>query len=272
MAETDAAVPKFVDVILDVFRIGSNDGAVVMVVRIRELFPLVRNARIEDLLDALTDEPGHMTVSQLGGIALGLTGDGLDAQLVHFVGGGRCEDDPVFQLREEGEPERVVLVHVQNSRNTDLSALCLVCLQRCVTEEEFILIFKKVRDLFFILFLAQTALTAVSTDELTAAGEAVDGQTAVVGAAFTFCHRGGELKLVDLLDGEHRGFGTFHIALSCDEGGSEGSHDTGDIRTDGLAVGDLLKTSENCVVVEGSSLDNDVAAELCGVGNLDYLI
>ena len=66
MAETDAAVPKFVDVILDVFRIGSNDGAVVMVVRIRELFPLVRNARIEDLLDALTDEPGHMTVSQLG--------------------------------------------------------------------------------------------------------------------------------------------------------------------------------------------------------------
>ena len=64
----------------------------------------------------------------------------------------------------------------------------------------------------------------------------------------------------------------FHIALSCDEGSTEGTHDTGDIRTDGLAVGDLLKASENCVVVEGSSLDNDVAAELCGVGNLDYLI
>ena len=188
------------------------------------------------------------------------------------MGGGRCEDDSVFQLREEGEPERVVLVHVQNSRNTDLSALCLVCLQRCVTEEEFILIFKKVRDLFFILFLAQTALAAVSADELTAAGEAIDGQTAVVSAAFTFCHRGGELKLVDLLDGEHRGFGTFHIALSCDEGGSEGSHDTGDIRTDGLAAGDLLKTSENCVVVEGTALDNDVAwPSSDGVGNLDDL-
>ena len=64
----------------------------------------------------------------------------------------------------------------------------------------------------------------------------------------------------------------FLIALSCDEGSTEGAHDTGDIRTDGLAVGDLLKASENGVVVEGTALDNDVFAELGGVGNLDNLI
>ena len=69
-------------------------------------------------------------------------------------------------------------------------------------------------------------------------------------------------KLIDLVDGEHGGFRAFHVALPGDEGSAEGAHDTGDIRTDRLAVGDLLKASENGVVVEGTALYNDVFAEL----------
>ena len=41
-----------------------------------------------------------------------------------------------------------------------------------------------------LLFFSETALTAVAADELTSAGEAVDGQTAVVGTALAFCHGG----------------------------------------------------------------------------------
>ena len=50
-------------------------------------------------------------------------------------------------------------------------------------------------------------------------------------------------------------------ALFCDQGGSEGTHDAGDIRTDGAAAGDPLKTSQYGVVVEGSALDNNVFSE-----------
>ena len=58
----------------------------------------------------------------------------------------------------------------------------------------------------------------------------------------------------------------FLVTLPGDEGSTEGAHDTGDIRADGLAVGDLLKAAENRVVVEGSALDNDVLSELGGIG------
>ena len=75
------------------------------------------------------------------------------------------------------------------------------------------------------------------------------------------CHGGGVFQLVDLVDGEHGGLFTFLIALSCDQSGTEGTHDTGDIRADGLAVGNLLKASENRVVVEGTTLYNDMSCQ-----------
>ncbi len=61
------------------------------------------------------------------------------------------------------------------------------------------------------------------------------------------------------------------IALPCDQSGTEGTHDTGDIRADASQSADLLKTAENRVVVEGTALYDHVFAELGGVGNLDNL-
>ena len=62
-----------------------------------------------------------------------------------------------------------------------------------------------------------------------------------------------------------------HIALTGDKSSSEGTHDTCDIRADGIAAGDPLEASEDCVIVEGSALYNDVLSEVAGGSDLDDL-
>ena len=65
--------------------------------------------------------------------------------------------------------------------------------------------------------------------------------------------------------------GTVHVALTGDQCRAEGTHDTCDIRADGIAAGDPLEASEDCVIVEGSSLHNDVLSEVTGGSDLDDL-
>ena len=64
----------------------------------------------------------------------------------------------------------------------------------------------------------------------------------------------------------------FFVTLPCNEGSTESAHDTGDVRTDRLAVGDFFKAAQNGVIVEGSALDHDVLSKLGGIGNFDDLI
>ena len=98
-----------------------------MVDCIRELVALVRDARIEDKLHTVTDQPCDMSVSKFCRIAFGLTWDGLDTQLIDLTCGSRRKHHLVFQFGKESIPERVILKHVQNTRDTDLSTGCLVC-------------------------------------------------------------------------------------------------------------------------------------------------
>ena len=272
VAESDGRIVKFVHIVLDVFRIGSNDRAVVVVDCIRELVALVRDARIEDKLHTVTDQPCDMSVSKFCRIAFGLTWDGLDTQLIDLTCGSRRKHHLVFQFGKESIPERVILKHVQNTRDTDLSTGCLVCGKWLVGKNSLIFIVEKVRDMILVLFFSKSALTAVSADVFTAAGEFVDGQTTVVGTSAAVCHGGGVLEAVDLIDGKHGSFFTLLIALPCDQSSTEGTHDPGDIRADGLAVGNLLKAAENCVIIEGTTLYNDMLAKLGSIGNLDDLV
>ena len=112
--------------------------------------------------------------------------------------------------------------------------------------------------MIFVLFLANTTLAAVTAYILAAAGEFVDSQTAVIGTSTTVCHRSCIFQLVDLFNGEHRGLLIGGVALSCDQRRTERTHDAGDVRADGFAVGDPLKASENSVVVECTTLNNDM--------------
>ena len=213
-----------------------------------------------------------MAVRQFGRIALGFTWNRLNTELVDLAARGRREYHAVFQLRKEGVPEWIILKHIEDSRNADLSADRFILRQRLVAEDPFVFVFEQVRNMIFVFLFSDTALAAVSADVLTAAGEFVDGQTAAVRTAFAVCHRGRVFQLIDLFDGEHRSLLICRIALSCDQRRTERTHNAGDVRADGFAVGDPLKASENSVVVERTALYDDVASKLGGIRNFNYLI
>ena len=83
-----------------------------MVIGLFGLIPFVRNARVENILDALLNEPHHVSVGELCRIALGLTRDGFDAQLINLPGRLRGQDHGKSKLCEERVPERIVLINI----------------------------------------------------------------------------------------------------------------------------------------------------------------
>ena len=77
-------------IIFDIFRVGGDDRAIVMVVGVLKLIAFIEESRIEDERYALLYQPGDMTMGKLCGIALGFAGDRFNAKLVDLtVGAGR---------------------------------------------------------------------------------------------------------------------------------------------------------------------------------------
>ncbi|CDC93980.1 unknown [Roseburia sp. CAG:380] len=146
-----------------------------MIIGILHLDTLIRDARIENVINTLADQPCDMTVCQFCRVTLRLAWNGFDTKLVDLAVGLRREDNAVTKLREEGKPERIVLVHIQDTRNTNGSSDGMLFIQRCVMlEESLVFIFKQVWNVILVLFLAETALATVSGDKLASAGKAVD--------------------------------------------------------------------------------------------------
>ena len=77
---------QFFDIILDVFRIGSNDRAVVMVVGIRCFVAFIRNTRIPDKFNIIFNQPFDMSVCEFSRITFGFTRNGFDTKLVNLSG------------------------------------------------------------------------------------------------------------------------------------------------------------------------------------------
>ncbi len=259
-----------IHIVLDVFRVGGDDRAVVVVVGLMKLIPLVKEGGIEDEIHLLADQPGHMAVGQLRGVAFRFAGDGLDSQLIDPAVGGGGEYHPVAQLRKEGEPERIIFVHIQNARNADSAPGRLVGRKRFIGKKPFELIVVKIRHTVFVFGFAQAAFAAVAGNVLAASRKFVDGQPAVVGAAFAFGHTRLKLQIHDLLDTEHGSLITVLIVFSGDQGGAESAHDTGDIGSYGLTARYFLEASQHRVIVKGTALHDDIAAQFRGVGYLDH--
>ena len=238
----------------------------------RNFFPFVRNTRIEDKRHIAFDEPGNVSVGKLCRVTFRLTRDRLDAKLVDLVAGLRGQHDLKTEFFKEGCPVREIFVHVEDTRDADDASGRLVGSQRLIVEESVILPCKEVRDVTLCLFHTETALTAVSGNILTSAFEPVDRQDTVVYASAAAAH-GGRVGQIDyIIQREHRRLmGTVHVALTGDQCCAEGTHDTCDIRADGIAAGDPLEASEDCVIVESSALHNDVLSEITGGGDLDDL-
>ncbi len=125
--EGNLPVHDLLHVVLDVLRIGGDDGAVVMVVRVLIFLTFIEQRRIENKVRVcFLNQPLHMSMGDLGRVAFRFRRDGLDAHLVNGVGGKRGENHPVAKLSKEGCPEGVILVHVQNAGNADSAARSLL--------------------------------------------------------------------------------------------------------------------------------------------------
>ena len=165
IAEFHFAVRDLLHVIADVFRIGGDDRAVVVVVRRGKLCALIEEGRIENKIHPFFDQPHDVSVSDLGRIAGGLAGNRLYAHLVDPVCRERRENYAEAQLREENSPEGIVLVHVQDTGNTDSASGRLIRGKRMVAEDPAEFVFVEVGHVVLRGFFAQAPLTAVAGDE-----------------------------------------------------------------------------------------------------------
>ena len=86
------------------------------------------------------------------------------------------------------------------ARGGHVAACRLVLRERFIGEEELVFKFKQVRHVILVALFSDAALTAVAADKLTSAGEAVDGQTALIGAALAFGHGGRKGQRFDAVD------------------------------------------------------------------------
>ena len=131
------------------------------------------------------------------------------------------------------------------------------------------LIFKQVWNLFFVFLFSDTFFTSVSGNVLTISGEFVDGEQAVIGTSTTagqFCLK---FQIIDLLDGEHGCLFAF-ITVTGNQCSTESTHNTGNIRTDRFTSGNGFEASQYSVIVEGTTLNNNVLTKFCRIGQLDY--
>ncbi len=72
------------------------------------------------------NQPAHMAVGQLGGVAFRLAGDGFNAQLIDFVGGAGRENHGVPELCKKGKPEGIIFIHIKNPGDAHRASFCLV--------------------------------------------------------------------------------------------------------------------------------------------------
>ena len=167
-------------IVFNVLCVGGNHGAVVMVSRIRRLIPLVGDAGIEDKLNAFPDQPGYVSMGDLGRITFGFAGNGFDAQFVNLPGGLGRQYRGKAQLPEENSPERIVFIHIQDSGNAHLAPEGLIGRKGFIVKHPVILIVKKVWNFLFRFILSQTPFAAVSGNELAAAVKLIDSQYTVI--------------------------------------------------------------------------------------------
>ena len=269
--EAHVRIPQRLDVVFDVLCIGSDDRAVIVIDRTREFIALIGDAGIENEADALRQQPFDVTVRYFGRITGRITGDGFDAQLVDLPGRSRREDYFISQPGKEGKPERIVLIHVQDARDPDFAARRRLRIQRRIVEQPLVFVFKQIRNVPGILFFAESAFAPVAADIPASSGKQVDGQTAAVRAALAVGHFGRVFQCVDLIDRQHGG------RLACktvpgDQSSAKGTHDTGNIRADGLTVRNTFKTAQHRIVIKGAALHHDMMAEFSGIGHFNDFV
>ena len=273
MKETDIVFcENIVQIVGDYFRIRCHNRAVEMIRRTRIFVPFEIQARIEDELISVVHQPLHMAVYQFRRIACRIRRNCFDAQLVDFLRGSRGQLHPEFQIRKEPEPERVVLVHVQNPWNSHSSPLRLHFIQRMIPKQTLELILVQVRQLVLLRCVPGTFLAAVSRDETLSVAEHIDGQQALILTAVASSVIVLHLEMIQLFPAQDGRLRSFHIVFLCDNGTAVGTHQSGDVRPDHVLSDNLFEAAEHRIIQESSSLYNDMISGLVRIPHFDYLV
>ncbi len=238
----NAVCTQLLDIIFNIFSVGGNDRAVIMISCPCDLRALVRYARIRNIFYTLGEQPHNMPVRKLGRIAFRLARNRLDAELVDLPRGKRGEHDAIAQSGEKGIPERVIFIHVEHARDADRAPGCNLLCERLVIEIAVQLVLEQIWDIVLVFLLSDAALAAVARHILPAAGKFVDGQKTAVCAAFAASHCGFEAQFGNLSDGQH-GRRFAGIVLPRNQRRAERAHNARNIRANRVASENGLEAS-----------------------------
>ncbi len=158
---------QLVDVEAQRLGVAGNDGAVEVVASALVLLALPLAAGEPDEIGMLVQQVHDVAVAELGRIAHALGRHRLDARLVGLLRRRIAQHHAPAQLREEREPERVVLVHVQRTRDADAAAGRVLRGERLVVEQAVRLVLEQVGHVGGVAALAEALalLAAVTGDE-----------------------------------------------------------------------------------------------------------
>ena len=165
--EGHIGLAQLVDVQAQRLGVTRHNGAVEVVAGGLVLLALPLGTGHPDEVRVLREQVHDVAVRELRRIAHALGGHRLDAGLVGLLRGGIRQHHAVAQLREEGEPERVVLVHVQRARDAHGAAGRVFGGQGLVAEGALGFVLEQVRNGRLLGAGAQTLalLAAVAGDE-----------------------------------------------------------------------------------------------------------
>ena len=161
-----------------------------MVAGIVKFFALIGDARIKNVIHTLLNQPGDMSMGELGRVTFGFTGDGFNAQRINIAVGSWGEHYFIPQFGKESKPIRVVLIHIENTWNTNFAPICLVRRKWFVMiKYSLVFIGIEIRDVLVVLFFAQSPFASVAGNELTATGKTINGQKTVIRTPLASRHR-----------------------------------------------------------------------------------
>ena len=259
-----------VHVAADVFGIrGDNRAVVVIFGRMLFIDHVVGLARIENLRDALLNEVHDVAVRDFRRITERVRRHGRHAFVIHLGRRLARQLHAVAEIREEREPERIVLVHVQHARNADRAAL-RVFERLIVAEETAVLVLVDVRRLVLVrLLAADAAFAAVAREILAAVREFLHRDQALVAAALAAVRARLHIEMLEFARREQRRL--LAPRFEREDGRAIRAHDACDVGTDDVAVQEFFHAAQHGIVVERAALHDDMVAERAHVLELHDL-
>ena len=257
--KADVLLTQDIHIDADVLRVGRNNRAVEIICRrTRLVLHVVRLTGIEDRVDALFYEVNNVPMRELCGVAERVRRNRRHALIEELRRGFPRNHNPVAELVKEREPERIVLVHIQRARDTDASAARL-CGRFVVLEYTTVLELVDVRRIVLAFFAADAALTAVAREVALAVRELLHCDQALVAAFPAAIGAGLHLECTELIRAEQGR--PLRTRLKCENRRAVCAHEPRDIGTDDILSEDVLKGTQDGIVVERPALYDDVVAE-----------